>query len=167
MIPLGPFARTALIRAVAVGTTVVVLVWAFGVRGGGAAVLSGTGVGALTGSGAERGSSPQPAPPEKGSFRIAGSAHGLYPGFTGFLVLTVTSPEHFPIKVTSLNVAVADASPLCKASNIHVSPFAGSLVVPANGSASTQLTIQLAHAAPDACQGVLFPLSYTGTASKA
>jgi hypothetical protein len=33
-VPLGPFARTALIRALAVGTVVVVFIWAFGVRGG-------------------------------------------------------------------------------------------------------------------------------------
>jgi hypothetical protein len=83
------------------------------------------------------------------------------------LVLTVTNPEHFPIEVTSLTVTVLDATPLCKATNIQVSPFSGPLVVPGNGSATTHLTIQLAHSAPDACQGVVFPLSYSGIAGKA
>jgi hypothetical protein len=148
--------------------SVVLCLWAFGVRVGGAAVLSGTGVGALTGSGAERGPAAAPAPPGKdGAFRISGSADGLYPGFAGPLVLTVTNPEHFPIKVTSLTVAVSSASALCNAANIHVSAFSGPLVVPATGSATTHLTIQLVHAAPDACQGVSFPLSYAGTAGKA
>jgi hypothetical protein len=102
-----------------------------------------------------------------GSFRISGSVAGLYPGAQLPLVLTVTNPKYFAIVVSSLSVAVAAATPGCGAANLTATSFSGNLQVPALGTAAVSLQVTLAHSAPNACQGVVFPLHYTGLASKA
>lgn len=101
-----------------------------------------------------------------GTFTIAGAANGLYPGLTKPLTLLVTNPQHFPIVVTSLIVTVHNASLGCTAANISVTPFSGTLSVGSQASASVTLHITLAHQAPDACQGAVFPLRYFGLAAK-
>jgi hypothetical protein len=102
-----------------------------------------------------------------GSFRISGSVAGLYPGAQLPLVLTVTNPERFAIVVSSLSVAVGPAMPGCGAANLTATSFAGRLHVPALGTAAVSVQVTLAHSAPNACQGAVFPLHYTGLAGKA
>jgi hypothetical protein len=102
-----------------------------------------------------------------GSFRISGSVAGLYPGAQLPLVLTVTNPEHFAIVVSSLSVTVGAAMPGCGAANLTATSFARSLHVPALGTAAVSVQVTLAHSAPNACQGAVFPLHYTGLAGKA
>jgi hypothetical protein len=107
-----------------------------------------------------------PAAAKGGSFRIAGSVGGLYPGLTKPLKLTISNPQHFAIVVTSVTVAVGDASQGCKAGNVAVTRFSGRRRVGARGSAQVTLELTLVHAAPDACQGAVFPLRYSGRAVK-
>ena len=119
----------------------------------------------LTGYGA----SPGPAVASsstRSAFGIHGGTTGLYPGRSQPLELTVTNPQSFAITVTSITTAVGPASAACPAADLQVGPFGGSLAVPAGGRAAVAVTATLAGAAPDACQGALFPLQYTGQGQK-
>ena len=100
------------------------------------------------------------------AFRITGSISGLYPGGPLSLRLTVTNDENFRIEVSSITTTVHDAAPSCPAADLAVGRYAGPLVVPANGTRSTHVPARLSHAAGNACQGAVFPLSYSGHAIK-
>jgi hypothetical protein len=102
-----------------------------------------------------------------GAFSIAGGVDGLYPGVTKPLTLTLTNPQHFAIVVASVTVSVQDASVGCSAANVAVTSFAGTVRVDAQASAHVTLQLGLRHQAPDACQAAVFPLRYSGLASKA
>jgi hypothetical protein len=104
---------------------------------------------------------------EESGFRIAGVVGGLYPGDTATLVLTVSNAEPFAIVVTSISTAVAAPSAGCKAAYLTVAAWTGALAVPGRAKAQVTVPVTLAHAAPDACQGMVFPLLYSGTARKA
>jgi hypothetical protein len=126
---------------------------------------------ALSGNGTAGTPSPsQPGvalPTAPGSFRISGNVAGLYPGARLPLVLTVTNPQHFAIAVTTLSVSAGNAAPGCTAANLTATSFSGRLTVPAGGTGAVSVRVTLAHSAPNACQGAVFPLRYTGVASKA
>jgi hypothetical protein len=101
------------------------------------------------------------------SFSISGRVSGLYPGAVLPLTLTVTNSRSFPIDVTSISAAVGAPGGGCAASNLMVTSFSGQLLVPGQGTRHAVLHVTLRHAAPNPCQGVVFPLSYSGTAVKA
>ena len=112
-----------------------------------------------------------PAPGAKAraaSFAIGGSVTGLYPGLSLPLVLTITNNDSVTITVDSITTTVANASKKCPSANLSVTPYSNGTLVIAPG-ASGQVTVQAAmlHSAPNACQGVVFPLQYTGAASEA
>jgi hypothetical protein len=101
----------------------------------------------------------------KRSPSIAGNVTGLYPGATLPLVLTVTNTKAQTITVTSISTVVGKDSKLCGAANVHVTKFSGKLLVPATGKATTTVEVLMAHSAPNACQGAVFPFRYHGSAS--
>ena len=103
---------------------------------------------------------------ETGRFGISGSVTGLYPGASMPLVLTVSNHQEFAIVVDSITTSVGSPSPACASANLSVSQFTGNLAVPAEGTSNVTVTVTLSHAAPDACQGAVFPLQYSGTAVK-
>ena len=112
------------------------------------------------------------AAPEQASgtapaFHITGSIGGLYPGASLSLKLTVTNRESFRIVVTAMSTTVHDASPSCPAGMLTVGDFAGTLTVPASGTASVHVPVHLGHAAGNGCQSAVFPLTYAGRARKA
>jgi hypothetical protein len=96
-------------------------------------------------------------------FRISGRTSQLRPGGTVQLTLTVTNPNARPITVTSVTTAVSAASAQCGGSFVTVGAFHGGLAVTARGSAQLTVTATMAHAAPDACQGAVFPFTYHGS----
>jgi hypothetical protein len=99
-------------------------------------------------------------------FVVTGTVAGLYPGAQRPLILTVSNPNNFDIKITSLTVNVGNAAPGCNAANLQVSEFSGSVIVPKDGTTTTTLQATMARGAGDSCQGATFPLSYGGTAVK-
>lgn len=103
---------------------------------------------------------------ERSGFSISGSVSGLYPGASLPLVLTVSNPHAFAIDVTSVTTSVGTPNAGCASSKLTVTPFAGNLVVADHATATLTVTATLSHDAPDACQGVVFPLQYSGTAVK-
>ena len=99
-------------------------------------------------------------------FFINGTVTGFYPGATLPLTLKVTNPEPWAIVVTSISTQVGGASSGCPSGYLSVGPFSGHLKIPPRSWGSLQVLAQLNHAAPDACQGVVFPLSYLGKAAR-
>jgi hypothetical protein len=105
--------------------------------------------------------------PAVSSFSISGSVAGLYPGNTRSLVLTVTNPQKVAITVTPITTTVSNASTKCLAANLKVTKFSGHLVVPAGKTAKATVDAEMAHSAPNGCQGAHFPLVYTALATEA
>jgi hypothetical protein len=97
-------------------------------------------------------------------FLISGAVGSMYPGLAKPLVLVVFNPNNVGIKVQSITTTVANASSACPASDLLVNSFAGNQFVGAGGQATVTVTATMSHAAPDSCQGALFPLSYSGSA---
>ena len=129
---------------------------AIGLAGAGLLVAAAGFASAHPGSG-----SPPTGGASRAGFSISGSASGLYPGETAPLTLTVTNPQPFNIQVNSIKTTVGAASASCKGSLLAVGGLSGVLMVPADGTATTAVQTTFSHTAPDACQGVLFPLSFT------
>jgi len=108
------------------------------------------------------------------AFTMSGAVTGLVPGRTVTLPVLVSSPNSQSIKILTITVAAGNASPACPAAgNLSVPDYdsgrsgAASYVVPARGSATVPLSIQLVDAPSrnqNACKRVTFPLSYSGTA---
>ena len=101
------------------------------------------------------------------SFTISGSVSGLYPGASLPLVLTITDPKTYAINVSSISTTVTSQKSSCSPVNVAVSSFAGSLAVPARSSVHTTVIAEMLQAAPDACQGVMFKLVYSGSGTAA
>jgi hypothetical protein len=101
------------------------------------------------------------------AFKISGKLKGLYPGAKRGLVLVVHNPQTFAIVVTSITTTIASPSAGCQASNLVVGAFSGQLTVAAGGSAKASVPVLMQHGAPDACQGAVFPLTYSGLANQA
>ena len=99
-------------------------------------------------------------------FTISGGVSGLYPGSSLPLKLTITNPQQFTIDVTSVTTTVGAVSAGCAATLLSVTPFAGNLLVPAQGKATLVVQASLDHSAPDGCQGATFPLTYSAVAVK-
>ena len=90
-------------------------------------------------------------------------------GEPGRLVVTVDNPHDHPVTVDTLDIEVGTpAASGCRPEWLLVSQYgAGELVtVPAKGSASIAISytlVDLPDVNQDACQGVDFPLTITGT----
>jgi hypothetical protein len=102
----------------------------------------------------------------KKAFRISGDVDGLFPGASVPLTLSIQNLNNFNIDVQSIAVDVSNASGACTASVLTVEPFHGSLIVPKDGVASTNLNVRLDASAPMDCEDATWPLVYTGTAVK-
>jgi hypothetical protein len=120
----------------------------------------------LVGAGAATRTKPAPGvslpTPGAGAFAITGGVHGLYPGRTLPLVLTVHSHMSLAVTVTSLTTTVTRGEPHCGANFVQVTSFSGYLHVPADGTAATTVQVTMRRQAPNACQGVVFGFSYVG-----
>jgi hypothetical protein len=120
----------------------------------------------LVGYGVSGGHAPADEAVDAGSaarvFRISGAVAGLYPGKTRRLVLTVSNHLKRPLTVTSITTRVGKPSNACARRYLTVSTFHGSLHVPAGQQARATVSASLSHSAPNGCQGVHFPLRYSG-----
>jgi hypothetical protein len=102
-----------------------------------------------------------------------GSNASLYPGGpAGPVQFQVANQNPYAVTITGVSYGTPSSlnPAACASSNVSVAtgaPTTLSLSIPANSSASTQTingVVQLAHAAPDGCQGASFnvPLTVTG-----
>lgn len=126
------------------------------------------GIGSLVGYGRSQpasGTHPGAGAANATMFTISGALSDLYPGERVKLVLTVTNPFTYAITVTSIITTVANASPKCAAKFLTVASFQGSRAVSAGRSIHISVVAVMRHSAPNACQGVTFPLQYDGAGS--
>ena len=96
-------------------------------------------------------------------FVLSANLSGLYPNVDADFPVSVSNPKDFAIAVHSATVAIGDASPSCTAANLSARSFSGNVVVPADGSTTFPIHLHMAASAPNACQGVTFPLTFTAT----
>jgi hypothetical protein len=101
------------------------------------------------------------APPQD-RLTLQGRIDHLYPGYVGTLRIRVRNTGSSAIILTRIRTTVGDAAPGCVSQNLHVRRFRGALRVPAHGMVRVQVRVRLSERAPDACQGVRFPLAYSG-----
>lgn len=104
---------------------------------------------------------------DKRNFTIAGDVAGLYPGSTKHLVLLVSNPNNFAIRVVDLQVHVDDVDTACPVSAITAEPFSGMPDIAKDDSAFHTVELTMSTAAGDDCKNSTFHLTYSGTAEKA
>ena len=103
----------------------------------------------------------------------SGPGDSLYPGGPpGWVYFTVQNPNPYAVTITGLSwgTPTSNNPTTCPSSNISLDPGAPTTVSISVGANSTSGAFQvlgvldLAHSAPDGCQGVTFrvPLSVTG-----
>lgn len=97
---------------------------------------------------------------------ITGGVAGLYPGADATLRMEVINPHDFAIRVASVAVTVHSA-PDCAASLLRVDTAVRDVDIPQSRTGIVPLDVHLDRRAPDACQGVTFPLTFTATATDA
>jgi len=114
-----------------------------------------------SGKGGNGGGNPHPL------FSITGGASGLYPGDTGQLLVTVSNPNGYDINIYTVSVTAQPANGSCGASNLQITPYSGTWLIPKKISATRTLDIQMLSAAPNSCQGGIFPLAITASGGKA
>lgn len=133
---------------------------------------SGGIVGPAPGATAEPGDTT--TPPSLGVFHIAGDAPGLVPGRKATLVLRVTNPNPWPIRVLTIDTRVVERSmPGCPTGLLTVAAYRYAtgepFSAPAFGRVEVPVAIELADSRTQdqsGCAGVTFPLTMTGTAAR-
>jgi hypothetical protein len=98
-------------------------------------------------------------------FSIAGDMHGLFPGATLPLELTVYDRLSVPIVVSAITTRVASVTRSCAASNVIVTSFSGQLPVAAHRSTTVAVNVVMMHSTPNACQSGRFIFLYRGLAN--
>jgi hypothetical protein len=153
-----PVIIAASVATVGIGSGVAFAVWTVGGSGSGsgaATVANNLTINAITPSGA---------------------AAALYPGGPSAQVyFTVANPNPFAVTITGLTwgTPISTNTAACPSSNVSVdagAPTTASISIPANATAGTAYQINgvldLAHSAPNGCQGVAFDVPVTVTATQ-
>jgi hypothetical protein len=106
----------------------------------------------------------------------SGPAASLYPGGpAGQVYLTVANPNPFAVTINTLTwgTPTSTNTTACPSSNISIdsaAPTSVAISIPANATAGTAYQINsvldLAHTAPNGCQGVAFNAPVTVTATQ-
>lgn len=112
-------------------------------------------------------------PPEAGkqarsplTFVIEGDVEYLYPGVPVTAAVDVVNSSAVSLEVIEVTVEVGDGPGSCHGSLVEVEPFTGSVIVPAVSTGQVEMTFTMVADAPNDCQGVTFPITYSGTATK-
>jgi hypothetical protein len=104
------------------------------------------------------------------------NAAALYPGGpAGWVYLTITNPNSYAVNITHIGWGTPTSTDTANCPNANISvdasaPSTLNITVPANGvTGALQVfnVLDLAHSAPDGCQGVVFnvPVTVSGTQS--
>jgi hypothetical protein len=98
-------------------------------------------------------------------FRLSGHVTGLYPGQRKRLVIVVHNRGKRALRVRVITTRVRDASRACRARNLKVASFQGSLRVRAHRSRRVAVRVSMRADSPTACQGAVFRLAFHGRAT--
>ena len=106
----------------------------------------------------------------------SGSAATLYPGGpAGSVYFQVANPNPFAVTITGLawGTPVSTNTSSCASANVGLdaaAPTTVSISIPANATAGTAYQVpgvlDMAHSAPNGCQGVAFDIPVTATATQ-
>ena len=92
---------------------------------------------------------------------------GLYPGARKRMRVTIRNPFPYAIDVTSVTAKASHPIPGCSGSMVRVRRYRRVVRIEARRLAVVRVRIRLRRAAPDACQGVRFPLTFRAMAVRA
>jgi len=105
---------------------------------------------------------------------ISGAAVELTPGSEGYRLVRLSNPNGVGIVVETLSAVPGqpqdDARRRvedCPAGVLTVVPIAEPVAIEPGGSAEVKMVVQVAHDVPAACKDLVFPLTYSGRASRA
>jgi hypothetical protein len=98
-------------------------------------------------------------------FKLTGHVTGLYPGQRKRLVIVVRNRGRRAIRVRAVTTRVRDASRACKARNLRVGAFHGTLRVAGRRSRKIAVRASMRADSPTACQGAVFRLAFDGRAT--
>lgn len=101
------------------------------------------------------------------SLRVRGHVTGLYPGARKRMRVTIRNPFPYAIEVTLVKAKAADPVPGCSGSMVRVRRYRRATAIDAGRLAVVRVRVRLLRAAPDACQGVRFPLTFRARAVRA
>lgn len=101
------------------------------------------------------------------TFDVTGTVDGLLPTVQRDLPVLLESPYRFDVDVVTIDVDVGDPPGDCDAVDLLVSPPQVPVTVPARSEVTLVGSAALAADAPDACQGAVWPLTWTATATRA
>jgi hypothetical protein len=95
---------------------------------------------------------------------VTGHAGGLYPGKVAKLHVVVRNTSPSQIVVRRVSARVGDAAPGCSGSVLRVKPLRAHMRIRPGKRVRTKLVVTMLPIAPDACQGVTFPITFRARA---
>lgn len=98
---------------------------------------------------------------------VHGHVSGLYPGARKQMRIVVRNPQTFPVRVTQVTARVSNASSTCRSRNVRIVRFTGSRAIAGHGRIRISLSSRMRRKAPNACQGLRFPVTFTATMVRA
>jgi hypothetical protein len=98
-------------------------------------------------------------------FSLSGHVTGLFPGQRKRLVIVVRNRGSRALRIRVVTTRVRDASAACRASNLRVASFHGSLRVAGHRSGTIAVRASMRVDSPSACQGAVFRLAFHGQAA--
>jgi hypothetical protein len=93
------------------------------------------------------------------AFTLSAQVGGLFPGAHLLLPVTVHNPQPDALIVARATVTAGDASALCTGNYLTADPLTEPVPIAARGTRTVMLAMRMSAAAPDACQGAIFPLT--------
>lgn len=104
---------------------------------------------------------------------VPGRSATLFPGATAARWIRLSNPQNFPIVVRAVSATARPPVDTagrpatgCPANSVSVGALPSPVTVPGNGSTDVALPTSMRPTAPDQCRNLIFPLTYTGTATK-
>jgi hypothetical protein len=94
------------------------------------------------------------------SVKISGHVSGMVPGRVATIKARVRNPGKVAALVKKVTATVGDAGPGCDAGNLVVTRSKKAVRVAPGRRVKVKLRATMAASAPDACQGLIFPLSF-------
>ena len=94
------------------------------------------------------------------SVKITGHVTGMYPGRVAVFRVRVKNPGHSTVLVKKVSATVGNAGPGCDGTNLIVQRSRKTLHIAPGRRAKLKLRATMVPDAPDACQGLAFPLAF-------
>ncbi|MBW4719858.1 hypothetical protein [Saccharothrix obliqua] len=104
---------------------------------------------------------------------ISGAPVELTPGAEGARLVRLSNPNHVDIVVITLQAvpgqpqdAAHNRVPDCPSGVLTVVPMERPVTIPPEGSVEVEMVVRISPDVPDACQDSVFPLTYSGRATR-